>query len=102
MKLVVYSLFLVALLPAWQQQPPVSAPGVKPLSPEKPLAHVSGETVTVGKLTDLLTGAPALALNSAGSDPTEFLTWTYLLKKMSAVAQSKGLGKKSPYIDRLD
>ena len=103
MKLVVYSLFLVALLPAWQQQqPPVSAPGVKPLSAEKPLAHVSGETITVGKLTDLLTGAPALALNSAGSDPTEFLTWTYLLKKMSAVAQSKGLGKKSPYIDRLD
>ena len=111
MKLVVYSVLFVALLPAWQQQPPAAAPASgqqtgapagKPLPPEKPLAHVSGETVTVGKLTDLLIGAPDLALNSAGSDPAEFLTWTYLLKKMSAAAQRQGLGKKSPYVDRLD
>ncbi len=101
MKLVVYSLFLVALLPAWQQQQAGALSG-KPLPPDKPLAHVGGETVTAGKLADLLIGAPALALNSAGSDPTEFLTWTYLLKKMSAIAELKGLGKKSPYVDRLD
>ena len=120
MKLVVYPLFLAALLPAWQQQPlPANATGAyqqalpqpgsqwvkpagKPLPPQKPLAHVNGETITAGKLTELLNGAPSLALNSAGSDPVEFLTWTYLLNKMSAVAQKQGLEKKSPYADRLE
>ena len=119
MKLVVLLLAAAFLLPAWQParagaatgsyQQPLPQPGAqwtkptgKPLPPEKPLAHVNGETITVAKLTDLLTGAPALALNSAGSDPVEFLTWTFLLSKMSAEAQRQGLGAKPPYVDRLE
>ena len=122
MKLVVfYSLLFASLLPAWQQPPPpanstgayqqalpqpgaqwTSKPAGQPLPPQKPLAHVNGETITAGKLAELLHGAPSLALNSAGSDPVEFLTWTYLLNKMSAVAQKQGLEKKSPYADRLE
>ena len=119
MKLAVFLLVCASVLPAWQPAPaaaatgsyqqPLPQPGAqwtkatgKPLPPERSLAHVNGETITVAKLSDLLTGAPALALNSAGSDPVEFLTWTYLLNKMSAEAQRQGLGKKSPYVDRLD
>ncbi len=92
MKPVVLILFTASFLPAWQ----ASAPG------SKPLAHVNDETITAVKLIDLLTGAPSLAVNSAGSDPVEFLTWTYLLGKMSADAEKQGLGKKSPYADRMD
>jgi parvulin-like peptidyl-prolyl isomerase len=92
MKPVVPILFAASLLPAWQQA----------LPPEKPLARVNDETVTVAKLADLLTGAPSLAVNSASSDPVEFLTWTYLLSKMSADAEKQGLGKKSPYVDRMN
>ena len=71
------------------------------LAPDKTLAHVNGEAVTVAKVNDLLAGAPPLAANSAASDPSEFLTWTYLLNKMSALAETQGLSAKSPYADRL-
>jgi parvulin-like peptidyl-prolyl isomerase len=116
MKLVVSLVLAASVLPAWQATPPatgayqqpVPQPGAqwkkpegKPLPPDKPLAHVDGETITVAKLTELLTGAPPLALNSAASNPGEFLTWTHLLSKMSAEGQKLGLDKKSPYSDRL-
>jgi parvulin-like peptidyl-prolyl isomerase len=91
MKPVVLYLCAAALLPAWQTPPP-----------GKTLAHVDSEAITAAKLTELLTGAPTLALNSAHSDPVEFLTWTYLLQKMSAEAVKQGLSKKSPYADRID
>lgn len=80
---------------------PWNKPAGKPLPPAKVVAHVNQEAITAGKLTELLTGAPTLALNSAGSDPAEFLTWTYLLGKMSAEAEKQGLAAKSPYADRL-
>jgi hypothetical protein len=84
MKLVVSLVLAASVLPAWQATPPatgayqqpVPQPGAqwkkpegKPLPPDKPLAHVDGETITVAKLTELLTGAPPLALNSAASNP---------------------------------
>lgn len=80
---------------------PWNKPAGQPLPPTKVLAHVNQEAVTAAKLSELLTGAPSLALNSAGSDPAEFLTWTYLLGKMSAEAEKQGLAGKSPYADRL-
>ena len=96
MKPVVSFLLAVSFAQAWQApQPP------QPLPPDKPLAHVNGDTVTVSKLSTLLAGAPATALSSAGSDPVEFLTWTYLLDKMSGEAQKQGLATKSPYADRV-
>ncbi len=95
MKSVVPFLLIVSFAHAWQPAPP------QPLPPDQPLARVNGETVTVGKLSTLLNGAPTNALVSAGSDPVEFLTWTYLLDKLSGEAERQGLAAKSPYADRL-
>lgn len=91
MKPVVSFLCAAAYLYAGQAAPPA----------DKPVAHVNSEVVTPAKLANLLTGAPTLALNSAHSDPVEFLTWTYLLRKMSAEGEKQGLSKKSPYADRI-
>ena len=80
---------------------PWNKPAGKPLPPNKVVAHVNQEAITAARLSELLTGAPSLALNSAGSDPAEFLTWTYLLNRMSAESEKQGLGSKAPYADRL-
>jgi parvulin-like peptidyl-prolyl isomerase len=90
MKLVVLLLLAAFALPAWQLP-----------APDKVLAHVNDDAITTAKLSELLAGAPPLAVNSAGTDPTEFLTWTYLLNKMSSEGDKLGLAKKSPYSDRL-
>ena len=119
MKPVALTLLAACSMPAWQAAPigattggyqqPVPQPGAqwkkpdgKPLPPAKEVAHVNDETITVAKLAGMLAGAPQEALNSAAADAGEFLTWTYLLHKLSADAEKQGLHKKSPYADRVD
>lgn len=77
------------------------APKAKPLPADQVLAHIGKEAITAGKLRDLLTGAPETALRSAQADPAEFLTWTELMRLLSATAQKDGIDKQSPYSDRL-
>lgn len=73
----------------------------KPVNPVLLVATAGVERITAGKLGDLLTGAPPIALQSAKSNPQEFLEWTYLMRKLTAQADKEGLSAKSPYSDRL-
>lgn len=79
----------------------VKAAPPKPVNPVLLVATAGTERITAGKLKDLLTGAPPIAVQSAKSNPQEFLEWTYLMRKLTAQADKEGLSGKSPYSDRL-
>jgi parvulin-like peptidyl-prolyl isomerase len=72
-----------------------------PLADGHVLATVNGSKLTVARLREMLTGAPELALRSAGVDQREFLLSHALLQHLRSEALKSGIAKKSPYAERL-
>ncbi|MCC6585408.1 MAG: peptidylprolyl isomerase [Bryobacterales bacterium] len=106
------SLALCAAIPLCAQLsiqpgvPQVGAPGAPaaaaaPPPADKVLGTMDGDRLTAGDLRAMLIGAPPPALNSAKSDPADFLRWTALTKRFTALAEKQGFDKKSPYSDRI-
>lgn len=83
-----------------QVGPPGAAPAAS-IPDSHVVAKVDGQPITAGKLREMLQGAPQQAILAINTDPKEFLTWLYTMKKMAAQAEKEGLDKKSPYADRL-
>jgi parvulin-like peptidyl-prolyl isomerase len=79
----------------------VKAAPPKPVNPLLLVATAGTGRITAGKLAEMLKGAPPVALQSARSDPKEFLEWTYLMRKLTAQAENEGIANSSPYLERL-
>jgi parvulin-like peptidyl-prolyl isomerase len=80
-------------------KPLASNPGT--LTANTPLATLNGKPVTAGSIEQMLHGAPDLALQSARSDPKNFLVWSYTMNDLAAEAEKRQLHEKTPYKDRL-
>ncbi|MEZ5403468.1 MAG: peptidylprolyl isomerase [Bryobacteraceae bacterium] len=77
--------------------------------PEKPVVTANqvvgamdGKPITAGEVEAMLHGAPEIALQSARTDPRNFLIWQKTMEDLAGEAVKKQLDQKTPYKDRVD